>query len=117
MRGKQQTQEEEHKQVPAQVSHEMGVDSFDGMLCNLGKIGLQAMLGASGLVKQSSILSGADGLACAKQVTSVPRYDQSQAQLAVHAVYYALVIAYHAISDLYLACVAHRNWSSMCKTW
>ena len=77
MRGKQQIQEEEHKQMPAQVSHEMGVDSLDGMLRNLGKIGLQAMLGASGLVKQYSIVSGADGLACARQVTSVPRLDQS----------------------------------------
>lgn len=66
MRGKQQPREEEHKQVPAQVSHEMGVDSLDGMLRNLGKIGLQVMLRASGLVKQSSIVSGADSLACAK---------------------------------------------------
>jgi len=76
MRGKQQPREEEHKQVPAQVSHEMGVDSLDGMLRNLGKIGLQAMLGASGLVKQSSIVSGADSLACAEQVTSVSRLYQ-----------------------------------------
>ncbi len=76
MRGKQHTQEEEHKQVPPQVSHEMDVDSLDGVLRDLGKIGLQAMLGASGLLKQSSIVLGADGLACAKQVTSASRLDQ-----------------------------------------
>lgn len=73
MHAKEQPQEELQKQVLAQVDHEMGGDSLDGILRTLGNVGLRAMLEASGMAKQSHIVSGADSLACAKQVSPVFR--------------------------------------------
>ncbi len=65
MRTKEQIEEETHKEVLAQASEVLGGDGLEGMLRNLGTVGLQAMLEASGM---SRTTPGTDGLACAKQV-------------------------------------------------
>ncbi|CAL8461701.1 g1232 [Coccomyxa elongata] len=64
MRTKEQIEEETHKEVLAQASQVLGGDGLEGMLRNLGTVGLQAMLEASGM---SRTTPGTDGLACVKQ--------------------------------------------------
>ena len=70
MHAKEQPQEEACKQGLAQVSQALGGDGLDSMLRNLGNVGFQAMLEASGMAKQFHTISGTDGLAGAKQVRS-----------------------------------------------